>query len=152
MTSRKRGQEIALPTLPKAYQRGGARKDRIAQQLRREVSELMRREMNDPALAMAAITDVDLSPDLKHATLKVSVTGDSAVRHTVFRALRRAEGYLRMQLGQRLENLKTIPHLRFEPDLSIEYSIAMSKALDELHIPDETTQHTEENGSYDQTS
>ncbi len=152
MTSRKRGQDFALPTLPKTYQRGGARKDRIAQQLRREVSELMRREMNDPALAMAAITTVDLSPDLKNATLKVSVTGDSEVRHTVFRALRRAEGYLRMQLGQRLENLKTIPHLKFEPDRSIEYSIAISKAIDELHIPDPATQPTEENGAHDQSS
>ena len=151
MTSRKRGQEIALPTLPKAYQRGGARKDRIAQQLRREVSELMRREMNDPALAMAAITDVDLSPDLRHATLKVSVTGDSAVRHTVFRALRRAEGYLRMQLGQRLENLKTLPRLTFEPDRSLEYSIAMAHTIDKLNIPDETTT-TEENGAHDQSS
>ena len=108
------------------------RLERVAEQLRQELSSLIVTEMKDPRVRLASVTRVRLSPDLKNATVMVSAIGEERERHAVLGALRHAEGYLRGQIGDRLENLKTTPHLRFELDESIEYSVRISSMLREL--------------------
>jgi ribosome-binding factor A len=105
------------------------RAERIAEQLRQEISQLMLTEMKDPRVRMASISAVKVTPDMRSAKLMVSALGEERERHAVVAALRHAEGYLRGRLGERLENLKTAPRLRFELDESIAYSVRISSML-----------------------
>jgi ribosome-binding factor A len=105
---------------------------RVAEQLRQEISQMMLVEMKDPRVRMASISEVKLARDLKSARVMVSAVGEERDRHAVVSALRHAEGYVRGQLGERLENLKTPPKLRFELDESIAYSVHISSLLREL--------------------
>jgi phosphoesterase RecJ-like protein len=93
---------------------------------------LMLTEMKDPRIRLASVTDVQASPDLRSATVKVSALGTDAEREAVLAGLRHAEGFLRSTLGDRLENLKTIPRLHFVLDDSIAYAVRVSAMLREL--------------------
>jgi ribosome-binding factor A len=110
------------------------RTERVAEQLRQEISQLMLTEMKDPRVRMASISAVKVSPDMRSARLMVSALGEERERHAVVAALRHAEGYLRGRLGERLENLKTAPRLRFELDESIAYSVRISSMLRKLDM------------------
>lgn len=92
----------------------------------------MVRDMKDPRVRLASIAAVELSPDLRNARLKISAFGDEPERRAVLAAMRHAEGYLRAELGKRLENLKYVPHLMFELDESIAYSVRISAVLNQL--------------------
>lgn len=110
------------------------RAERVAEQLRQEISQLMLTEMKDPRVRMASISAVKVSRDMRSARLMVSAMGEERERHAVVAALRHAEGYLRGRLGERLENLKTAPRLRFELDESIAYSVRISTMLRTLDV------------------
>ncbi|HKR99130.1 MAG TPA: 30S ribosome-binding factor RbfA [Candidatus Dormibacteraeota bacterium] len=122
-----------MSRLPEALRsRKTPRRDRVAEQLREEISLLMTREMKDPRVRLASISAVDVSPDLRQARVLVSATGDDTSRHAVVRAMQHAEGFVRAQLGHRLENLRTIPHLRFQLDESIAHSVHISTVLRDI--------------------
>ena len=70
-------------------------------------------EMKDPRVRLASVSRVRVAPDLRTATVMISAVGEDPERNAVVDAMRHAEGYLRAQLGQRLENLKSPPHLQF---------------------------------------
>jgi ribosome-binding factor A len=108
------------------------RPERVAEQLRQELSTLMLTEMKDPRVRLASVSRVRVTPDLRSATVMISAVGADDHRQAVVAAMRHAEGYLRAQLGQRLENLKSPPQLRFELDESIAYSVRISSMLREL--------------------
>ena len=115
--------------------RSGARsprRERVGEQLREEISTMMLTEVKDPRVRLASISRVRVSPDLREAWLTVSALGDDAERQNVVLALGHAEGYLRAQLGRRLENLRSIPRLHFELDESIAYSVRVSTLLRDL--------------------
>ena len=105
------------------------RTERVAEQLRQEISQLMLIDMKDPRVRMASISEVRVAPDMRSARVMVSALGDEKERHAVVMALRHAEGYLRGQLSERLENLKQAPRLRFELDESIAYSVHIASVL-----------------------
>ena len=113
----------------------GSRLDRVAEQLRQELSRLMLTEMKDERVRFATVGQVKASPDLRSARVLVSATGTDSQRQACVVALRHAEGYLRGELGHRLENLKTVPHLHFELDESIAYSVRIGRMLDDLAPP-----------------
>jgi ribosome-binding factor A len=122
--------------------RSGARsprRERVGEQLREEISAMMITGIKDPRVRLASISRVRVSPDLREAWLDVSALGDDAERHGVVDALTHAEGFLRAQLGRRLENLRSIPRLHFELDESIAYSVRVSTLLRDLAVdrPDE---------------
>lgn len=120
------------------------RPERIAEQLRQELSSLMLTEMKDPRIRLASVSRVRIAPDLRSATVMISAVGDEPGRRAVVEAMHHAEGYLRAQLGHRLENLKSPPHLRFELDESIAYSVRISSMLRELdpsHDPGDDPGH-----------
>lgn len=93
---------------------------------------MMLTEIKDPRVRFASISRVRVSPDLREAWLAVSALGDDAERQNVVDALVHAEGFLRAQLGRRLENLRSIPRLHFELDQSIAYSVRVSTLLRDL--------------------
>jgi ribosome-binding factor A len=104
----------------------------VGEQLREEISAMMLGEIKDPRIRLASISRVRMSPDLREAWLAVSALGDDADRQKVVDALGHAEGFVRAQLGRRLENLRSIPRLHFELDESIAYSVRVSTLLRDL--------------------
>ncbi len=114
---------------------------RVSAQLQDEIATMMRADIKDPRVRMATVTGIKLSPDLHSARVMVSAVGTQAERHGAVSALRHAEGYIRGELRDRLENLKTIPHMIFELDESIEYSIHINSVLKTLEAPQQDSDH-----------
>lgn len=114
----------------------GHRTDQVGAQVREEIMQIIRRELKDPRIGFASITQVRMSPDLRLARVRVSVLGDETEQKRTLTGLRSATGLIRHQLGRRLTNLRFSPELRFELDPSIEYSVRISKRLREL-LPEE---------------
>lgn len=96
------------------------RSQRVAGRLMAELGQLVSNGLRDPRLsALVTITRVQLTSDLREATVFVSVLGSSKERDTALDALHSGTGFLRREAGQRL-GLKHVPSLRFEPDTAIE--------------------------------
>ncbi len=89
------------------------RTERVSEALREELSELIAYEMSDPRVASAVVTEVHVSPDLKHAQVHVGFADNAEVEPGIT-ALEGARGYLRREVARRLE-LYRVPELHFEP-------------------------------------
>jgi ribosome-binding factor A len=109
----------------------GRRQERVGDLIRDEVSDIIRRDMNDPRLGFVSITRVDLSPDLKYARLFVSVFADDAERKETIDVLNRAASFVRRTLAPRLR-MRTIPELSFRLDQSMEHAENVARILREL--------------------
>ena len=108
----------------------GRRVARVAERIREEASQIILYELQDPRIELVTVTKVDLSPDLKYATIYVSVLGEEPKRRTVLRGLDSARGLIQKRLGRAIR-LRETPTIRFEFDPSIEKSIAMSRLIDQ---------------------
>lgn len=105
------------------------RSQRVADQIQRELAQLVQRELKDPRLGLVSITAVKLSRDLAYA--QVYVTSLSDISHEdVIKALKNAGGFLRHQLGKAMR-LRVVPELKFIYDETIEYGMNMSKLIDD---------------------
>jgi ribosome-binding factor A len=107
------------------------RTDRIDQLLRQEIGEIVAREIADPRVGFATITEVETTPDLRHAKVWVSVIGQSAERDATIAALRRAVPFVRHELGGRLR-LKRIPDLHIQLDDTAERGTRILQLLSDL--------------------
>jgi ribosome-binding factor A len=103
---------------------------RLDQLLREEISALLAREIADPRIGFVTVTDVDVTPDLSHATVWVSVIGDEAARRRSIAALGRAMPYVRHKLGAL--RLKRIPELHVRADDSAERGTRVLQILRQL--------------------
>jgi ribosome-binding factor A len=104
---------------------------RLEELLLREFANLLQREVRDPRLRNVVPTRVELSPDLRHAKVFVSVLNEEMQRQEAIRALERAEGFLRRELAHRL-NLRVTPELQFLLDRGAEHSQRIATILEEL--------------------
>lgn len=111
------------------------RTQRVGDLIRSELAELLRRQMHDPRVGLATVSRVEVSADLRHANVKVSVLGEPEEREEAVRALVHARGYLRRELAGRL-SLRTTPELHFSLDRGAEHSQKISELLDRLHDED----------------
>ena len=107
------------------------RTERIDQLLREEISRLLTEEVADPRVGFATITDVETTPDLRHARVWVSVIGQPAERTATIAALSRAMPFVRRELGRTLR-IKRIPDLHVELDDTAERGTRVLHLLDEL--------------------
>jgi ribosome-binding factor A len=107
------------------------RTERVGDLLRSELSELMRREMRDPRVALASVSSVEVARDFSHATVKVSALGTEAERLACIAALDKAKGFLRRELSRRI-SLRTTPELHFVLDRGAERSQEIATILDGL--------------------
>ena len=107
------------------------RTERIDELLRQEIGDLISREIADPAVGFATVTDVETSPDLRHARVWVSVIGQPEAREASVQALQRAMPFVRAQLGRRLR-LKRIPEFSVRLDESVERGARVLQLLNEL--------------------
>lgn len=108
----------------------GRRTDRVAALLQSALSELLLRGVKDPRVGMVTITGVKISPDLKHATVYVSMLGDDDAHARMLAGLASARTYLQSQAGRRL-GLRFTPELRFEVDPSIDAAERVERLLRE---------------------
>lgn len=116
------------------------RTQRVDELLRQEITAILAKEIADPAIGFATVTDVETAPDLRHARVWVSVIGPKSDREATIRALDRAMVYVRRELGTRLR-LKRIPELQVRLDESAERGTRVLRLLADLEegrTPDET--------------
>jgi ribosome-binding factor A len=104
------------------------RSDRLAHELRNEVSNLIARELRDPRVGFVTVTEAKVSPDLSHARIYVSVLGSAEEQRATLAALNRAAGFLRHALGTRLK-LRKNPQLLFTLDQTIERGARMAQII-----------------------
>ena len=109
-----------------ANYRGG----RINEEVKREVSNIIRNEIKDPRLtAMVSVTDVKVTKDLRYAKVFVSIFGkDEEEKNNTFLALKNASGYIRREIGQRI-NLRYNPQMIFQLDDSINYGMHIEQLI-----------------------
>ena len=107
------------------------RTDRVNALLREEISNLIRDEIRDPRLGgIVSVTQVDVSPDLRNASVHISVLGDDGERAGTMEALDHARSFVRRELGRRL-HLRTIPAVRFIADTSMADAQALTDRMRE---------------------
>jgi ribosome-binding factor A len=109
---------------------GTARSARIADQIQRELAELIRLEIRDPRVRLVTLTAVELSRDQSHAKVYFTVLGPESAAEETLEGLQRAAGFLRTNLAHRLST-RTVPELHFAYDASIERGARLSKLIDE---------------------
>ena len=107
------------------------RHERLADQIRIEVAEMIEGELKDPRIGFATVTHVDLSPDLRHARVLVSVMGDDDSQRETLAGLASAAGYVRREIGQRLR-LRRTPELLFALDRDAEQAERVESLLQNL--------------------
>jgi ribosome-binding factor A len=121
------------------------RTDRVDELLREEIGALLAKELADPRIGFTTITDVETSPDLRHAKVWVSVIGGRTDRVETVRALQASMGFVRHELGKRLR-IKRIPALHIQLDDSAERGTRLLHLLGELESgvdPQEVTPFNE---------
>ena len=105
--------------------------DRVNEQIKREISLIIQRELSDPRLRFVSITAVDVSRDLRHAKVHFSVLGNTAQVKESQESLFRARGIIRKFIADRIV-MRYIPELEFFYDRSSEYSSKIEEALEEI--------------------
>ena len=105
---------------------------RINEEMRKEISEVIRTEIKDPAVqdVMISVVAVDTTNDLKTAKVYISVLQENKKKEAL-NALVKAQGYIRREIARRI-NLRNTPELLFKLDESIERGIEMSKLINDV--------------------
>jgi ribosome-binding factor A len=112
------------------------RAGRIAEQIQRELAELIQLEVKDPRVGLVTLTGVEVTPDYAHAKVYFTSmkSADDALKAKA--ALEHAAGFLRSQLAHRMK-LRITPQLHFVHDTSVEYGVRLSQLIDEAVSADE---------------
>jgi ribosome-binding factor A len=104
------------------------RQARVAEMIKRELSEILVRETRDPRLALVSVTSAEVTRDFTYAKVYISSLGNDEEKAAALKALQNAAGYLRGQLGKVLE-LRSVPALAFRYDQGIERGARMFELL-----------------------
>jgi ribosome-binding factor A len=110
------------------------RSERVAGQLRRELAQLIQQEVKDPAVGFVSISDVEVTRDLEHAKVFVTVFKSEDAERSI-QALQRASGFLRSRLGQTMR-MRVVPNLHFRHDNSVETGMRMDQLIDAARASD----------------
>ncbi len=112
--------------MPKEF----SRSSRVAEQIQRELAELIQLELKDPRVGLVTLTGVDLTADYAHAKVYYTTLAEAGARQGIEAGLRRASGFLRRELGRRVR-IHTLPELHFIYDASVERGDRLSRLIDE---------------------
>jgi len=105
-----------------------SRKDRVCEQIRRELAELLRTEVKDPRVGMISITEVEVTADYAHAKVFFSTLADSEHLPEVMTGLQKSSGFLRRELGKRIR-IHMTPQLHFVFDQSLERGAELDRLI-----------------------
>ena len=104
---------------------------RISEEVKKEISNIIQNEIKDPRLPnLVSIIACEVSKDLSHAKVFISVLGNEEEKKNAIKALKSASGFIRRELGHRVK-LRATPEIHFELDTSIEHGIYINKLLDD---------------------
>jgi ribosome-binding factor A len=109
--------------------KGPARSLRVADQIQRELAEIIRTELKDPRVAMITLTGVEVTADYAHAKVFYTLMGSAEQRAETEVGLKKAGGFLRSQIARRIK-LHSIPQLHFVYDASVERGFELSRLID----------------------
>ena len=127
--------------MPKDYSRSA----RVAEQIKRELAELIRLEIKDPRIGFISLTDVEITPDYAHAKVFfTSMKGEEGL-DLILAGLKRASGFLRRELGRRVR-IHTTPELHFVYDRSVLEATRLSALIDQAVAEDRKLSLEEEPG------
>ena len=115
------------------------RLERLNEQVKREISEILRNEVRDPRVGLVTVTEARVAPDLSFARIYVRPLGGE--EKELFDGLTNATPYIRRELGKRL-SVRHVPEIRFEPDRALEHALHIEKLLSEVKKT-ETTDESE---------
>jgi ribosome-binding factor A len=104
------------------------RAERVSEALREELGEMIAYELSDPRIGDPVVTEVLVSPDMRHAQVRLHMSSSSAEQKETIEALEGARGFLRRQLAERL-NLFRIPELHFEADVKLAINARMDHLM-----------------------
>lgn len=116
--------------------------DRISEQVRREVDRIIREDVSDPRVqGTFSVTRADVTRDLRYAKIYVSILEEEN-RAPMMAALKKAAGFVRHELGERMM-IRYTPEILFELDKNIEYGIHITSVLKRVHTEDELNHENE---------
>ena len=107
------------------------RREKLQELFKEEASAILQRRLRDPRIGFVSVTEVELSADLRHAKIFVSVLGDEEAKRRTMEALDRAAGFVRSELGRRV-TLRYTPEVLFRLDESIERGTRVVALLREV--------------------
>lgn len=107
------------------------RPERLKGLLQAEISDIIRNSIKDPRVGFASITSVEVSNDLRHVKVFVSVLGEPGEQSETLAALNRAAGFIRSEIGNRI-SLRHTPEIIFRPDDSIQHGTHINALLRKL--------------------
>jgi len=107
-----------------------SRSERVADQIQRELAQVIQRDMQDPRLNLLSVSAVDVTRDLAYATVYVSSLSDQHDHDEILKVLHKANGFLRHELGKAMR-LRIVPELKFKYDESLEKGMSMAKLIND---------------------
>lgn len=108
---------------------------RVGEQMKKELSDILIRDIKDPRVRFVTVTGVDVTGDLQQATAFITVLGDEEEHKATLAGLEKAKGFIRTELGKRIRLRKT-PELSFSFDESIQYGNRIESLLRDLNKND----------------
>ncbi|MED3552146.1 30S ribosome-binding factor RbfA [Cytobacillus praedii] len=108
------------------------RANKVGEQMKKELGEIIGRKIKDPRVGFVTVTDVQVTGDLQQATVYISVLGGDEQRENTLKGLAKAKGFIRSEIGQRIRLRKT-PEIFFEFDESIDYGNRIDTLLHQIH-------------------
>lgn len=113
------------------------RTNRISEEMRKEVSNIIQGELKDPRLPMLiSITSLSVTKDLRYAKIFISILGNDDEKKNALVALKSAAGFIRREVGHRMQ-LRYTPEMHFELDNSIEQGVYITKLINDTIKNDE---------------
>lgn len=116
--------------MPREFERSS----RVAGQVQRELAEIIRRELQDPRVRLVTVTNVEVTRDLAHARIYISVLGAQGPQPEVVDALDHASGFLRHALGRALK-MRSIPELHFKYDEALDRAMRLTALIHDANAP-----------------
>jgi ribosome-binding factor A len=110
-----------------------SRSERVADQIQREVAEIIAQELEDPRIGRVTVSGSSISKDLSNATLYITLPVDGDVKRAL-EGLNRASGFVRRRLGQRVR-MRYIPRLRFAHDVTLDRATRVGELIDAANRP-----------------
>jgi len=109
------------------------RTEQVADEIQRIIGEVIQYELKDPRVGFATVVGVDVSADLQHAKVRISVM-DETQRADTMEALERAKGFVRRRVAQELRHLRMVPELHLMLDTSLDYSMHIDEVLRQVEL------------------
>ena len=106
------------------------RSDRLGDLIQREVSDILHRQIKDPRVGFCTIMRVDVSDDLRHAKVRVSIMGTEQQQKRTLAGLKSATGFIRREIGHRIA-LRHTPEIVFVIDKSVDHSFRIAQLIEE---------------------